>query len=139
MPSNRFSLVSLTPSGVPRRSALQRVAAVHSLRQARTVLGLSQSEIGKAMARLMGRAEPVRRSTVANWERGKVMAKEYRDAVGRLLATWLARALDRDDVGLTLHANSPWQIRAMARCRCGRWYRLRRAHWYGCPRHRRTP
>ncbi len=137
MSSKSFRLVSLTSSGVPRRSALQRLVAVHTLRQARTVLGLSQSEIGKAMARIMQRAEPVNRSTVANWERGKPMAQDFRNAVGRLLATWLSQQLDRDDVGLRLHVNSPWRIQPMARCRCGRWYRLRRADWYGCSRHRR--
>jgi hypothetical protein len=113
-------------------SPLRVVRTVHSIYDARSVLQLSQADLGIEIGRIL-KVTALSQSTIANAEAGAIkLARCYIDAVGRLLATWLARQLQRDGVGIKVAVNSPWCVTAWARCGCGTWYELRRANWRVC-------
>ena len=125
---------------IPRHfSALQIVSHTHGLRYARSAMQMSQSQMGKAIARLTGRVRPIQQPTIANWEaRRRPMRRECVDAVCRLLAAWLCQRLQRDDLGVKVRVNSPWHVTVWAQCkhhRVVRWYRLRSAKQFDCGRH----
>jgi len=119
-------------------SPLRILRAVHSVRDARSVLALSQSDLGREIGRLLN-VQPLSQSTVANAEAGTIrLQREYLDAIGRRLATWLAQTLGRDDVAIALRVNSPWRVTPMARCAtCGAWYELKRVKQFTCAKHGR--
>ena len=117
-----------------QRPPLAILRSIRSVRDARSVLQLSQSDLGRAIGRVLGCA-PLSQSTIANAEAGAInLQREYVDAIGRLLATWATDHLGRR-VGVQLHVNSPWRVTAFAQCeRCGVWCELRRATWRVCER-----
>ncbi len=106
------------------------IRSIHGLQKARRVLGLSQSQLAREITRLARQSgeHPVSRSTVANWEsRRKMMARQYVDAVGRLLATWVSDKLGRR-IATRIQVNSPWQVTLFATCsNCNKWFEIRRS------------
>lgn len=120
----------------PNLSPIQAILSVRSIRRARSVLRLSQSDLGKAIGRIL-ESEPVEQGTISLWESGEKKTDDaYIQAVGRLLATWLAKAMGRDDVALFRIAHSsPWKVIPAAKCRCGKWYRLRSKRQFDCGAH----
>lgn len=122
----------------PNLSPIQAILSVRSIRRARSVLRLSQSDLGKEIGRIL-ESDPVEQGTISLWESGEKKTDDaYIQAVGRLLATWLAKAMRRDDVALyTIKHASPWEVVPVAKCRCGRWYRLHRANQFDCRKHKR--
>jgi hypothetical protein len=122
-----------------QRAPLAILRSIHNVRDARSVLQLSQSDLGRAIGRVLG-CVPLAQSTVANAEAGTIkLQSEYVDAIGRLLATWVTEQLGRR-VGTRVHVNSPWRVTAFAQCAaCGEWYELRRAKQMRCDQRRCRP
>ena len=105
---------------------------VRSARDARRVLQLSQSDLGREIGRVLGCA-PLAQSTIANVEAKRTrLAREYLDAIGKLLATWMTERTGRF-TGVKLTVNSPWRVQPCARCdECGKWFEMRRAKQTRC-------
>ena len=110
-----------------------------SLRRARSVLHLSQGDLGKEIGRVM-KTQAVEQGTIALWESGKkAMDFAYTQAVGTLLANWYSRVTQRDNIGLSVAVNSLWTITVWAKCtkhQKPKWYHLRRSNQYDCGKHK---
>ena len=115
-----------------QRSPVAILRRVRSLRDARSVLELSQRDLGREIGRILNCAA-LSQSTIANAEAKTIkLQREYVEAIGRLLATWASDRSGRR-IGVTVKVNSPWHVAPFAECQgCGKWFEVRRGKQKRC-------
>jgi hypothetical protein len=132
---------SLRLPGVQRGSPpLLQVKRIRTPKAAREFLGLSQGEVAAEMTKRLGLKSPMNRSVIANYEARRSRTRktpprkipeEQVQVYGQLLINRLSQLLERDDIRMTVHVNSPWKIWVGAYCKfCGRHYEIKRSNQF---------
>jgi hypothetical protein len=121
------------------------ISGIRTLLDARRVTGLSNREMGIAMAAATGRVNArneVRHyapSTIARMCHPRAkwsmpMKRAHLDAVARVLDEWVKETAGSGRVRFQLLVNSPWHCWIEVQCGCGHWekFDLRRTSFARC-------
>lgn len=108
------------------RSPISTLVSLKEPASVRRFLSFSLASMGAECARLMRRGQAFAKSTMHDFESGRLpMPDEMIDAYGTLLANFLTRKCGRV-IGVTLQHNSPWRVRCVTACaRCGDWVEMK--------------
>lgn len=122
-------------------SRLNDLHKARTLKDARHWLGLSLRQMANVMEPQGDRRQShLSKATIAAWENPRDKRKpnsEQIRQVGVMIANKLTAELGRT-IGVKMHVNSPWRIRAYTQCcDCGRWFEMQRDTSKRCKRCRR--
>lgn len=132
------------PSPETLKEIRDTIKGIHTLLDARRVMGLSNREMGIAMAHAIGRVS--KRNEVRHFASSTIsrmchpraqwamkMQRDHLDAVARVLDEWVKERVG-DGARFQMIVNSPWHCWIEIQCGCGHWEKvdLRRATWTRC-------